>query len=339
MGNPYRLDEPGSFHHVFSRAVDGRAIFVDPSDRVDLEDRIARQVVAGAFHVHACTVMSNHFHLLLERLEIPLSDSMHRILTGFAVQHNVRHERRGHVFQSRFRSIRVEDGDYLYELIRYIHLNPLRAGIVPDLEALEEYVGSSHAHIMGRRQMNWICTELLERLFGEIDPGCWQRNYLEFLARESSCSLKELRVGSHLLDRMGIRATRDEDVKWRPGQARILGSMEYVRKVYEARAGKRGFHVRSREAEHQQMNAITVAVSSCTCVPVTSLRKSGRSGRLCRARRVLIRMLVEEIGVSSSNVARYLGISVTAVTKSLRTDLDAQDVITIRAIKEYNKFR
>jgi putative transposase len=336
MGNPNRLDEQGSFHHVFSRAVDGRAIFADPPDRMDFEDRIARQVATGAFHVHACAVMSNHFHILLERMEIPLSKSIHRILTGFAVEHNLRHERKGHVFQSRFRSIRVEDGNYLYELIRYIHLNPLRAGIVSDLETLTEYEGSSHAHIMGRRQMNWICTELLENLFGEIGPGSWRRNYLEFLASESSCSLKELRLGSHLLDRMGIRATRDTDVKWRPSQARILGSMEYARKIYDDRAGNRGFHVRSREAEHQQMNALTVAVSACTGVPVGSLRKSGRSGRLCRARRVLIRLLVEEISVSRSDVARYLGISVTAVTKSLGTDLDAQDVITIRAIKKYN---
>lgn len=337
MGNPYRLDEPGSFHHVLSRAVDGRTILADPTDRVDLEERIARQVAAGAFHVHACTVMSNHFHMLLERLEIPLSESMHRILTGFAVQHNLRHERKGHVFQSRFRSILVEDGDYLYELIRYIHLNPLRAGIVRDLAGLADYECSSHAHIMGRRQMRWISTELLERLFGEVDPGNWRSSYLAFLARESSCTLSELRVGSHLLDRMGIRAARDEDVKWRPGQARILGSMEYARKVYEARVGKRGFCARSRETEHLQMNAITVAVSSCTRVPVSSLRKTGKSLHLSRARRILIRMLVEETGVSKSDVARYLGISVTAVTKSLRMDLDAQDVITIRAIKECNK--
>ena len=336
MGNPYRLDEPGSFHHVFSRAVEGLPIFAIHADSKDLEDRIASQVTAGAFRIHAFTVMSNHFHLLLERTGVPLSISMHRVLTGFAVRYNKRYEHRGHVLQSRFRSILVEDGDYLYELIRYIHLNPLRAGIVSDLTELEEYHDSSHAHFMGRRQIDWICTRLLEELFGETDSQSWSQNYLAFLARESACMENEFRNGTHVLDRVGIRDTREENVKWNPSQARILGTMDYARKIYREREGKRGFHVRSREVEHKLMNDITVAVSSITGVPERRLRKSGRSGRLYRARQVLIRLLISETGASRSDVARYLGISVTAVTKSLRKELDAQDLITIRAIKEYN---
>lgn len=336
MGNPYRLDEPGSFHHVFSRAVDGRSIFADHADSRDLEDRIACQVAAGTFRVHAYTVMSNHFHLLLERTGSSLSDSMHRILTGFAVRFNQKNKRHGHVFQSRFRSILVEAGDYLYELIRYIHLNPMKAGIVSDLPALVEYQGSSHAHFMGSRHVEWICDQLLSELFGGTGSENWRQEYLDFLARDSTCSSDEFEAGSHVLDRMGIRATRNEIVKWSPSQARILGSPEYARKIYKELGGKRGFHVRLRQVEHQQMNAITLAVSSITGVPINSLRKSGRSASLCRARRVLIHLLIDETGITRSDLARYLGISVTAVTKSLQKELDAQDVITIRAIKGDN---
>jgi len=300
---------------------------------MDLEERIARQVDAGAFHVHACTIMSNHFHLLLERLEVPLSGSMHRILTGFAVEHNLRHEHRGHVFQGRFRSILVEDGGYLFELIRYIHLNPLRAGIVPDLGALAGYKGSSHAHVMGSRRMPWISTELLQRMFGDPDSAGWQERYLSFLAGESACPLKELRFGSHLLDRSGIHQTRDDFAKWKPRQARVLGSQEYARRIFQERTGKRGFNARSREEEHIRMCAVTEAVAEVSGLTAGSLRRSGRSVRLSRARRILIRLLREEEGLSRSDIARFMGLSVTAVTKSLQVALDAQDVITIKAIK------
>ena len=246
------------------------------------------------------------------------------------------HDRQGHVFQSRFRSILVQTGDYAYELIRYIHLNPLRAGIVPDLPTLSKYHCSSHAHFMGNRRIDWICEEILIGMSGRTDSKCWHQNYLAFLARESSYSAEEFDVGSHILDRKGIRDTRDEEVKWSPSQARILGSVEFARKIYHERTGKRGFHVRSREVEHQRMHTLTKAVSAITGVPLRSLRSSGRSAGLSRARRVLIRLLSDETGISKSDMARYLCVSITAVTKSLQRELDAQDLIAIRTIKEPN---
>ena len=95
--------------------------------------------------------MTNHAHILLRTGYVPLSTVMRRLLTGYAQQFNRRHRRHGQLFQNRFKSILCEEEPYLLELVRYIHLNPLRAGIVKDLKALKTYPHSSgHGVIMGK---------------------------------------------------------------------------------------------------------------------------------------------------------------------------------------------
>ncbi|MBA7667729.1 hypothetical protein ES703_75826 [subsurface metagenome] len=105
-------------------------------------------------------LIPNHFHLLPRTGPTPLSKVMRRLMTGYAVTFNRRHRRAGHLFQNRYKSVVCEEDPYLLELIRYIHLNPLRAGLVKDPKELDKYPWSGHSTILGHRQNPLLPKEL-----------------------------------------------------------------------------------------------------------------------------------------------------------------------------------
>ena len=133
MARPLRLQYPGAVYHVMARGHERSPIYRDDEDRLSFLADLARVVQETRFVVHAYCLMTNHFHLLLRVKDIPLSKFMRRLLTGYAVTFNLRHNRSGHLFQNRYKSIVCDEEEYLLELVRYIHLNPLRAGVVETL--------------------------------------------------------------------------------------------------------------------------------------------------------------------------------------------------------------
>src|SRR3990172_7539602 len=128
-----RLDAPGTLHHVMVRGIERRAIFRDDRDRADFLRRLAALAAGGALTVYAWALLPNHCHLLLRPGARPLARAMRSLLTGYAGAFNRRHHRAGHLFQNRYKSIVVEEEPYFLELVRYLHLNPVRAGLVPNL--------------------------------------------------------------------------------------------------------------------------------------------------------------------------------------------------------------
>jgi REP element-mobilizing transposase RayT len=139
MPRQARLDAPGTLHHVMARGIEGTNIFRTDKDRDDFLDRLAAQCEADALKVYAWALIPNHLHLLARTGNRPLFVSMRKILTGYVVRFNRRHKRQGHLFQNRYKSIVCEEDPYLLELTRYIHLIPLRAGMVRTLKELERY--------------------------------------------------------------------------------------------------------------------------------------------------------------------------------------------------------
>ena len=105
--------------------------------------------------------MPNHAHLLVRTGRHPLAAAMRSLLTGYAGAFNRRHKRHGHLFQNRYKSIVVEEDLYLQELARDIHLNPLQAGLVRDLPALDRYRWAGHRAVRGRRQRPWQAVDEL----------------------------------------------------------------------------------------------------------------------------------------------------------------------------------
>jgi len=162
-----RLDAPGVLHHVMGRGIERMNIFDNDTDRNDFLLRLASQCQKTRLIVYAWALMSNHFHLLLRTGTQPLSAVMKKILTGYVVNFNRRHARSGHLFQNRYKSIVCEDDPYLLELSRYIHLNPLRAGIVDGLKKLNNYPWTGHSALMGKVKRDWQDTETILDYFGK----------------------------------------------------------------------------------------------------------------------------------------------------------------------------
>ena len=131
-----RLDAPGVFHHIIIRGIERRKIFRDNRDRENLLERLGKLLLETKTGCYAWAFLPNPAYFLLRRGEVPLATLMRRLLTGYVVSFNRRHKRHGHLLQNRYKSIVCQGETYLQELVRYIHLNPLRAGVVSNLAAL-----------------------------------------------------------------------------------------------------------------------------------------------------------------------------------------------------------
>lgn len=131
MGRRPRVYYPGAIYHVMARGVDGRNIFIDDQDRAAFLDGMRLIAREASAEIIAYCLMGNHFHLAVKVGAVPLSAFMQRLLTAYCMRFNRRHDRTGHLFQARYKAILCLDDRYLAGLIRYIHLNPVRAGLVP----------------------------------------------------------------------------------------------------------------------------------------------------------------------------------------------------------------
>ena len=178
MPRSARLDAPGVLHHLIIRGIERRNIFEDDKERNNLLKRLGGLLPATKTSCHAWTMLSNHAHFLFRTGTTGLSIVMKRLLTGYVAGFNRRHLRHGPLFliggvgstsrrQNRFKSIVCREEIYLKELVRYIHLNPLRAGIVSDLNHLNRYKYCAHAVLMGKRECEWTDTKYVLSYFGK----------------------------------------------------------------------------------------------------------------------------------------------------------------------------
>ena len=133
MPRKARIDAPGALHHVIVRGIERKAIFKDRFDRTNFVKRLGTILLETDTPCYAWVLMHNHVHMLLKTGLTPIATVMRRLLTGYAQQFNRRHRRHGHLFQNRYKSFLCQEDAYFLELVRYIHLNPLRAHVVKDL--------------------------------------------------------------------------------------------------------------------------------------------------------------------------------------------------------------
>jgi REP element-mobilizing transposase RayT len=149
------------------RATEGQPLFQEGKDRLNFLSRISKVSEGTGARILAWVLMSNHVYLLMFSGPPGISKFMRRLLTGYALWYNRKYHRRGHLFQDRYKSIVCEEEAYLLELVRYIHLNPLRAGIVKNIEELDRYPWTGHGVLVGRSKNDWQEREYILRQFGE----------------------------------------------------------------------------------------------------------------------------------------------------------------------------
>ena len=167
MPRKARIDAAGAIHHIIIRGIERRKVFRDDADRKNFLERLGKIVSETETQCLAWALIPNHVHLLLRTGSVAISKPMQRILTGYVVSFNHKYRRHGQLFQNRYKSILCQEDRYLLELVRYIHLNPLRAGLVSGPRTLDRFPWAGHSAIMGKIGRDWQDTEYVLKFFND----------------------------------------------------------------------------------------------------------------------------------------------------------------------------
>ncbi|MBN1102403.1 MAG: transposase [Deltaproteobacteria bacterium] len=162
------------------RGIEKCRIVDDAKDRRRFLARLGDAAVSKGMIIYAWSLMGNHAHLLLWTGPVGLPSFTRSLLTGYAIDYNRRHGRHGHLFQNRYKSIMCEEDAYFRELVRYIHLNPIRAGLVKGLDQLDTYRWSGHSMLMGEVGYGWQDRAYVLSWFGRKERDAL-RAYREFM--------------------------------------------------------------------------------------------------------------------------------------------------------------
>ena len=318
MPRQSRIDAPGALHHIVARGIDRKAIFRDDRDRGDFLERLGTNLEESRTPCYAWALLPNHFHLLLRTGAIPVSTVMRRVLTGYAVGYNRRHRRHGHLFQNRFKSILCQEDRYLLELVRYIHLNPLRAGMVEDLKSLDRYAYCGHSRLMGWRESGWQDTAYILRLFAKTISAA-RRRYMEFVAEGVPKGRRPELIGGGLIRSIGgwsaVKAMRKIGA-YQKGDERILGDGQFVENAL-AQAEEnleRKYHLKAKGFD---LEKVVDRVAELTGLEPAEVLAFGRHKRVIAARSIVCFWAMRELGISQTELARVLRISQPAVSMAV----------------------
>ncbi len=228
MPRTMRLEMPGALAHIMAHSIDGKNLFEDDEDRVEFLRRLATGLELTGYQCFAWTLMDNHYHLLVRTNHLPMAKLMRSLNSGYARYYNIKHKRSGYLFQNRFKSILCQDQDYAAQLVKYIHLNPMRAGKVKTLEQLVNWTWCGHGYLLGKEgSMGGVFQNRAEclRRFGEEEQEAI-RNYLNFLSE--GYSPDDLKNAGQLPE-----TEKTEVVGSCKGWPAVIGDPDFVKQAME----------------------------------------------------------------------------------------------------------
>lgn len=306
-----RVDAEGAIHHVIVRGIEQRRIFDDDGDRRNFVSRLAAVAVETETTVYAWALLPNHAHALVRSGPLGISKFMRRLLTGYAVYYNRRHGRQGYLFQNRYKSLLCEEEAYFRELIRYIHLNPVRAGLVESIDALDSYPWCGHAFVANGSEYPWHDVSFVLSWFGE-KRGEALRHYRDFLKsgiRDESAGGKKRKWRSDwsLLDWLKSLQTAGREEP--SGDGRILGGEVFSRNVLRDKITPR--------PDATAPNSIVHRVCDEAGLSIEELLSGSRRVRVVAVRKQLAHQLISLPGMTLAEIGRLLGVSTAAVYKLL----------------------
>lgn len=331
MPRKARIDAPGALHHIMVRGIEKRDVFYDDRDRNIFIKKLGNIVSDSKTYCLAWALMPNHVHMLLRTGLTPISKVMQRLLTGYAVVFNRRHKRHGHVFHNRYKSILCEEEVYLLELVRYIHLNPLRAGLVQNYQKLKYYFYTGHGSILGVYDREWQNVEYVLKFFGkEVKKA--QRRYHEFVQKGVEIGPQPNLVGGGLIrslggwQQVGLLREKGNRIK---GDERVLGSGEFVEKILK----------QCQEQKEQKMlmadkgydyNWLLSKVAICFNIDKEKIIMRGKYKERVAARSVLCYWASRALGMSTVELSKELNISQPTVSQSMKR---GEQIVVDRQLK------
>ena len=313
MPRQARLDFPGCLHHVINRGMERRRIFQDPEDYQDFKESLERFAVEDGIRCYAWVLMPNHFHLVVETGKVPLATFMSRLQTSYVGRYNRRHRRCGRLFQNRYKSIVCDKDAYFQQLIAYVHLNPLRGGLVKTLPGLDNYPWSGHRALLGLERSPWQDVDGVMETFGKTG-GEARRRYEEFLAERQGVK-QDLSGGGLVRSAGGLSLAMGRRGESRTAyDTRILGDGEFVSSV--ARMTEK---IEGRRPWKKSVAEVMRAVAEREGVPWTEVVAPGKTtARGSRAREIMSYLAVAHGGERKSAMAERLNVTPLAVTRLYR---------------------
>lgn len=303
-----RLDIPDVLHHVIVRGIERRDIFADDADKERFVASLSALLTKSATKCYAWALMSNHFHLLLMPTRVSLSETMRRLLTSYAVYFNRKYQRNGHLFQNRYKSILCEEEPYFLELVRYIHMNPLRAGMVTDLDGLGNYPWSGHAVLLGKRTMEGQETDEVLTRFGNTRTRA-VHGYWQFIADGIATGHRKDLVGG------GLKRSQPNCLENREIAAfdeRILGSGEFVEMLTQGATAGGQKRLRLILAE------LLAKVCAVTGVAADRMQRPGKERAVARAKAIFCCLAVRDYGYTGTEAGKAVGIGSAGASMAVR---------------------
>jgi len=335
MPRKARIDAPGALHHIIVRGIKRQRIFSDDRDRDNFVERLGTIVTETQTFCLAWALIPNHAHILLRTGQTPLATVMRRLLTGYAVSFNRRHQRQGHLFQNRYKSILCQEDSYLLELVRYIHLNPLRARLVKRLSECDQYPYSGHSALMGNIDRDFQDTNYVLKLFGKkVSPA--RQAYRTYVEKGIRLGRRPELVGGGLIRSAGgwsmVKAMRRVQDHMKSDE-RILGDGEFTQSVLDE--AKERLEERCRlQTKGYDLEKVTIRVSSELGIDPAQVWAAGKQPTTVKARSLMCYWAVRRLGYSATELAKKLGVSQPSVSISVRRGEKIAQTMQIELVKD-----
>jgi REP element-mobilizing transposase RayT len=300
------------------RGINKTDIFIDDQDRVNFLQRLGKNIIEGKSSVYAWVLISNHTHILFKSGQRGISTVMRRLLTWYAIYFNRRHKRTGHLFENRYKSILCEEDRYLLALIRYIHLNPIRAGIIRDVQTLNNYPWSGHSAVMGKYECQWMDTEYVLAQFGDKEKAS-RKAYRSFMEEGLNIRYGSELTGGGLIRSLGgwsqVLSMRRKDQK-EEFDERILGDGDFVHNILKEAEEK---EIRQLKLRFSGKSITDIIKEECIKRQVSpkELKGGSRRNKVSQTRALIAYRSIEELGLSTAEIARHLGVATSTITRAI----------------------
>ena len=286
MARKPRIHYPGAVYHVILRGNAGQTVFFCDRDRSRYYLFLQRAVDTFGCRIHAFCLMTNHIHLIVQTGTTPLSRIMQQLSQCYTAWINYSQSRTGHLFQGRYKALLIDADSYLLELVRYLHLNPMRAGMV---KQPADYLWSSHRAYAGQEEIPWLTTEwLLSCLGGGEDV--------------------RIRYQQFVLD--GIGELRRVEFHSGSHEGRILGDGTFVEEAL-SKGDEPVVHAIA-------LKDVIAAVCQVYGISDNQLRTPGKHRPASEARALAALLVLETPALSLTALGGYLGRDITVLGRSAR---------------------
>ena len=330
MPRKARIDAPGALHHIIVRGIEKRQIFEDDKDRDQFIHRLDDILTETETPIYAWALIPNHVHLLLKTGLTPIATIMRRLLTGYAVYFNRRHHRYGHLLQNRYKSILCQEEPYFLELVRYIHLNPVRSKLVEDLRGLDKYPYSGHSAVVGRITRDWQQVDYVLGFFGKRKSNACKA-YRQFVKSGILQGRRPELTGGGLLRSIGgwaaLSELRSEYVRVK-GDERILGDSDFVEAVLKEANEQMERRYRLK-AEGFDLDRVADRVAQVMNISLQLIWERSRRPQVVDARDLLCYWASNELAMSKTDLAKRLNLTQPAISIAVRRGKKLPRIINI----------